>query len=130
MLSRLSKILLAVFLSLIFTVTLSKLVLCIYHNLFNENHSQDNVKVYDVKDDVHSGGGSSGGQDVGGEVENWLEENQLGQYKKLFRDKGKFGSFKKFCCDIIKLNFMFLALHYIYEHKLEQTCAHFMLHPF
>lgn len=72
MLLRLVKILVAIFLSLMFTISLLKLVICVYNEYVNE-------------DDLGSFSGSSNT-----EVDEWLEENDLGEYKKLFRDNGEF----------------------------------------
>lgn len=56
------KVLLAIFLSLMFTVSLGKLVLCLWSTLYVSEKS---------------------------EADEWLEENALGQYKQIFREQGK-----------------------------------------
>lgn len=56
------KVLLAVFLSLMFTVSLAKLVLCLWSTLYVSDKS---------------------------EADEWLEENTLGQYKQIFREQGR-----------------------------------------
>lgn len=60
---RIAKILVAIFLSLVFTVTLLKLVLCIHDEYYNEQNS-----------------------DIA--VDTWLEQNNLEKYKELFKEKG------------------------------------------
>lgn len=65
MVLRLAKILVAVGLSLLFTISLAKLVLCIWNWQFIE-----------VDDGVAA-------------VENWLNQNELEKYKDLFIKNGK-----------------------------------------
>lgn len=57
------KIVLAIFLSLTFTISLWKLIICAHEKLFDEFN--------------------------GYAVDEWLEENNLGEYKELFRSMGE-----------------------------------------
>lgn len=57
------KIVLAIILSLTFTVSLWKLIICAHDKLFDEFN--------------------------GYAVDEWLEENDLGEYKQLFKNMGK-----------------------------------------
>ncbi|XP_055594596.1 apoptosis-resistant E3 ubiquitin protein ligase 1 isoform X2 [Uranotaenia lowii] len=95
MIVRCVKILLAVGLSLMFTVSLAKLVLCVWSEWFIE-HSADYEILYP---NGRSAGGSTtgnlgsipGGDRMGRSsslVDDWLEQNQLGKYEQLFRDRG------------------------------------------
>lgn len=65
MIVRCVKILVAIILSLMFTLSLAKLVICLWDNL-----------------DVSNSGRF--------DVNNWLDQNDLGIYKDLFRQNGKF----------------------------------------
>ncbi|XP_050076858.1 apoptosis-resistant E3 ubiquitin protein ligase 1 isoform X4 [Anopheles maculipalpis] len=67
MLVRCIKILVAVVLSLTFTISLSKLVLCIWNGWFNADAADYETPTI---------------------VDEWLDHNQLGKYKQLFRDRG------------------------------------------
>ena len=67
MISRCVKILVAIFLSLVFTISLAKLVICLWRDL-------------DFSDSGRM------------EVEQWLEQNHLEEYKELFRINGNFSS--------------------------------------
>lgn len=64
MLLRIAKILVAIFLSLIFTISLLKLVICIHDEYYNDQNSDM------------------------GSVDTWLEQNNLGHYKEIFKAKG------------------------------------------
>lgn len=72
MVLRLAKILVAVGLSLLFTISLAKLVLCIW------NH--------------HFADGGDGVDDGVAAVEKWLDQHGLGKHKKLFAERGKYPS--------------------------------------
>lgn len=63
MLIKIGKIVLAIVLSFTFTFSLWKLIICIHTKYFDDFNSHT--------------------------VDNWLEENELGTYKKLFRDLGE-----------------------------------------
>ena len=63
MLLKIGKIVLAIVLSFTFTFSLWKLIICIHTKYFDDFNSNT--------------------------VDNWLEENELGAYKKLFRDLGE-----------------------------------------
>lgn len=63
MLLKIGKIVLAIALSFTFTLSLWKLIICIHTNYFDDFN-------------LHT-------------VDNWLEQNDLGAYKKLFRDLGE-----------------------------------------
>lgn len=65
MVLRLAKVLVAVGLSLLFTISLAKLVICIWNWQFVED--TDGVVA----------------------VENWLHQNRLGQYTELFIKSGE-----------------------------------------
>lgn len=73
MLFRYIKLIAAIILSLIFTISLVRLVLSIWNQL--------NAKAH-----WNRGGWN--------EVELWLEQNQLDEYKDLFRDKGRREDFR------------------------------------
>lgn len=92
MIVRCVKILLAVVLSLTFTISLAKLVLCVWSEWFIEN-STDYEILYGYPP-LHRGGGGGGGRSRTSSssslVDEWLEQNQLGKYRQLFRDRGKF----------------------------------------
>lgn len=82
MVLRLAKASLAVGLSLLFTISLAKLVLCIWSAYFVENDG-DNVAA----------------------VEKWLHQNDLAQYKDLFAQKGKYSLDKEcFATPISRIN--------------------------
>lgn len=70
MLIRVVKIAISLSVSFMFTISLFKLVLCIHNKYFND-------------DSLEFNGGTSN------EVDNWLKENGLGQYKDLFHANGK-----------------------------------------
>lgn len=61
MLMRIAKIVLAITLSFSFTFSLWKIIICVHDRFFSDLEA----------------------------VDNWLEENSLGQYKVLFRDFGE-----------------------------------------
>lgn len=86
MIVRCVKILLAVLLSLTFTISLAKLVLCVWSEWFIEN-STDYEILYGYPP-LHRGGPSR--TSSGSLVDEWLEQNQLGKYRQLFRDRGEF----------------------------------------
>lgn len=64
MIVRFVKILVAIILSFMFTLSLAKLVICLWDNL-----------------DVSNSGRL--------DVDNWLDQNDLGKYKRQFLQKGK-----------------------------------------
>lgn len=66
------KILLAVLLSLMFTISLMKLVFVLWENFFILSNDLESEKF---------------------NVNIWLDENNLSQYKNLFKEKGKFKMF-------------------------------------
>lgn len=63
MLQKVGKIVLAIILSFTFTISLWKVTICIHERFFDEFNAIS--------------------------VDNWLEENDLGDYKQLFRDMGE-----------------------------------------
>jgi hypothetical protein len=63
MLLKVAKIVLAIALSFTFTISLWKIIICVHESYFDEF----NINA----------------------VDNWLEENDLGDYKQLFRDMGE-----------------------------------------
>lgn len=60
MLFHCAKILVAVILSLMFTISLGKVFICIWSDVY-----------------------------IDAEVEEWLEQNNFGKFKQLFKDRGK-----------------------------------------
>uniref|UniRef100_A0A182F164 SAM domain-containing protein n=1 Tax=Anopheles albimanus TaxID=7167 RepID=A0A182F164_ANOAL len=89
MLVRCVKILVAVVLSLTFTISLSKLVLCFWNDWFNANAADYEILA------PYPGGGRPGPFGPGAAhrrrasiVDDWLDQHQLGKYKRLFRDQG------------------------------------------
>jgi hypothetical protein len=64
MMLKIGKILLAILLSLTFTISLWKIILCVHTSYFDERN-------------LHA-------------VDNWLDANELGAYKKLFKDMGEY----------------------------------------
>lgn len=64
MLMRIAKIILAITLSFCFTFSLWKIVICVHDRYFSDLEA----------------------------VDNWLDENFMGQYKELFRRAGEFSS--------------------------------------
>ncbi|XP_021704031.1 apoptosis-resistant E3 ubiquitin protein ligase 1 isoform X1 [Aedes aegypti] len=83
MIVRCVKILLAVVLSLTFTISLAKLVLYVWSEWFIEN-SADYEILHGYPPLRHGADGSRSGS----LVDEWLEQNQLGKYRQLFRDRG------------------------------------------
>ncbi|KAL1403960.1 hypothetical protein pipiens_019128 [Culex pipiens pipiens] len=84
MIIRCVKILLAVVLSLTFTVSLAKLVLCVWTEVFIENSADyEIVHGYPGRSRSHRNGGG------GSLVDDWLDQNQLGKYRQLFRDQAQ-----------------------------------------
>lgn len=75
------KILVAIFLSLMFTISLAKLVICIYDDYY---FNEDNFTLFAEQQ-------QEGEEEptTANEVDNWLTENDLGEHKKLFRDNGE-----------------------------------------
>ncbi|XP_063699374.1 apoptosis-resistant E3 ubiquitin protein ligase 1 isoform X1 [Culicoides brevitarsis] len=67
MTNRVGIILVAISLSFLFTASMSKLVLCLWRELFNYELSSANQWE---------------------QIDNWLDESELGKYKQLFREKG------------------------------------------
>ena len=67
MLQKAGKIILAIILSFTFTISLWKITFAVHEKYFNELNMND--------------------------VDSWLEENDLGSYKQLFRDFGEFVKF-------------------------------------
>jgi hypothetical protein len=69
MIIRSFKIVVAIFLSFLFTISLCKIVLVV-HNFFTETRGNfaTSERVY---------------------INDWLDDNGLGDYKELFREKGK-----------------------------------------
>lgn len=65
MILRCIKITLAIVLSLMFTISLAKLVICLWEKIDYLNNGR-------------------------GDVDQWLEQNQLQGYKELFKRNGKF----------------------------------------
>lgn len=63
MLLKAGKIILALILSFTFTISLWKIIICVHEKYFDDF----NINA----------------------VDNWLDENDLGDYKQLFRDKGE-----------------------------------------
>uniref|UniRef100_A0A8W7PIR9 Uncharacterized protein n=1 Tax=Anopheles coluzzii TaxID=1518534 RepID=A0A8W7PIR9_ANOCL len=97
MLVRCIKILVAVLLSLTFTISLSKLVLCVWNGWFNADAADYEIFAsYPGAAGRHGPSPSSGkSPPYGGAsrhtptiVDEWLDHNQLGKYKQLFRDRG------------------------------------------
>ncbi|KFB39845.1 hypothetical protein ZHAS_00007217 [Anopheles sinensis] len=82
MLVRCVKILVAVVLSLTFTISLSKLVLCVWNGWFNADAAD-----YEIFAPFSSGPASH--QRRVSIVDSWLDHNQLGKYKQLFRDRAQ-----------------------------------------
>lgn len=78
MLLKVGKVLLAIFLSLIFTISLWKFVICVYEKFTNEFMAYG--------------------------VDEWLEENDLGQYSQLFKKMGKYTDRKKEMIFILDTN--------------------------
>ena len=68
MIKRCIKILVAIFLSLMFTISLGKLVICLWDDYYAVNYGYTSSKA---------------------DIDEWLEQNNLADYKQLFRDKGK-----------------------------------------
>lgn len=68
MTNRLGIIIIAISLSFMFTASMSKLVLCLWRELFN--YELSSAKQWE-------------------QIDNWLDESELGDYKQLFREKGK-----------------------------------------
>uniref|UniRef100_A0A182M3K2 Uncharacterized protein n=1 Tax=Anopheles culicifacies TaxID=139723 RepID=A0A182M3K2_9DIPT len=98
MLVRCIKILVAVVLSLTFTISLSKLVLCIWNGWFNADAADYEIFAsYPGAGRLGSSSSTTSSQYAGGSrqrhtptiVDEWLDHNQLGKYKQLFRDKDK-----------------------------------------
>lgn len=93
MIVRCVKILLAVVLSLTFTISLAKLVLYVWSEWFIEN-SADYEILYGYpplhRNGAGGGGGNGGSHSSRSLVDEWLEQNQLGKYRQLFRDRGEF----------------------------------------
>ncbi|XP_058121974.1 apoptosis-resistant E3 ubiquitin protein ligase 1 isoform X1 [Anopheles ziemanni] len=81
MLVRCVKILVAVVLSLTFTISLSKLVLCVWNGWFNADAAD-----YEIFAPFSSGPAPH--QQRVSIVDSWLDHNQLGKHKQLFRDRG------------------------------------------
>jgi hypothetical protein len=73
------KILVAIFLSLMFTISLAKLVICIYDDYYFNEEENFTLFVEDVEQE----------EEANNQVDNWLTENDLGEYIKLFRDNGE-----------------------------------------
>lgn len=67
MLLKIGKIVLAIILSFTFTISLWKIIICVHERYFDEF----NINA----------------------VDNWLDENGLGDYKQLFRDMGEYIEF-------------------------------------
>lgn len=55
------KILVAILLSFMFTISLGKVIICVWSDVY-----------------------------INAEVEEWLDQNNLGKFKQLFKDKGNF----------------------------------------
>uniref|UniRef100_A0A182IE36 Uncharacterized protein n=1 Tax=Anopheles arabiensis TaxID=7173 RepID=A0A182IE36_ANOAR len=100
MLVRCIKILVAVLLSLTFTISLSKLVLCVWNGWFNADAADYEIFAsYPGAAGRHGPSSSSGkSPPYGGAsrhsptiVDEWLDHNQLGKYKQLFRDRASNG---------------------------------------
>ncbi|XP_062549284.1 apoptosis-resistant E3 ubiquitin protein ligase 1 isoform X2 [Armigeres subalbatus] len=81
MIVRCVKILLAVVLSLTFTISLAKLVLCVWSEWFIENSAD--YEILHGYPPLRRGGSRSSSL-----VDEWLEQSQLGKYRQLFRDRG------------------------------------------
>lgn len=92
MIVRCVKILLAVVLSLTFTISLAKLVLYVWSEWFIEN-SADYEILHGYPPLRHGADGSRSGS----LVDEWLEQNQLGKYRQLFRDRGEFSCSRVIC---------------------------------
>ncbi|XP_053677079.1 apoptosis-resistant E3 ubiquitin protein ligase 1 isoform X1 [Anopheles nili] len=94
MLVRCIKILVAVMLSLTFTISLSKLVLCVWNGWFNADAAD--YEIFASYPGLGPSSAPSTSTSAGGSqqrrtptiVDEWLDHNQLGKYKQLFRDKG------------------------------------------
>lgn len=69
MTNRLGIIIIAITLSFMFTASMSKLVLCLWRELFNYELSSANQWE---------------------QIDGWLDESELGHYKQLFREKGEY----------------------------------------
>uniref|UniRef100_A0A182TCE1 Uncharacterized protein n=1 Tax=Anopheles maculatus TaxID=74869 RepID=A0A182TCE1_9DIPT len=98
MLVRCIKILVAVVLSLTFTISLSKLVLCIWNGWFNADAADYEIFASypgagrlgpSAATSHHPSAGSYGTRQrhTPTIVDEWLDHNQLGKYKQLFRDR-------------------------------------------
>lgn len=68
MTNRVGIIIVAISLSFLFTASMSKLVLCLWRELFNYEFSSASQWE---------------------QIDTWLDESELGQYKQLFREKGE-----------------------------------------
>lgn len=66
MLLKISKIILAIILSLTFTISLWKIIICVHTKYFDD---------FDLNGDS---------------VDTWLIQNELGAYRELFRNMGEF----------------------------------------
>uniref|UniRef100_A0A182NEE4 Uncharacterized protein n=1 Tax=Anopheles dirus TaxID=7168 RepID=A0A182NEE4_9DIPT len=94
MLVRCIKILVAVVLSLTFTVSLSKLVLCVWNGWFNADAADYEIFA-SYPGAGRLGSAAPSASSTGGSyyrrtptvVDEWLDHNQLGKYKQLFRDR-------------------------------------------
>lgn len=69
MTNRVGIIIVAISLSFLFTASMSKLVLCVWRELFN----------YELSSAIQWE-----------QIDNWLDESELGQYKQLYREKGEY----------------------------------------
>lgn len=69
MVLRLGKILVAVGLSLLFTISLVKLAICFWREIFHYDFDGNGTQIE--------------------QIDKWLEDNDLGEYKKLFKEKGE-----------------------------------------
>uniref|UniRef100_A0A182P380 Uncharacterized protein n=1 Tax=Anopheles epiroticus TaxID=199890 RepID=A0A182P380_9DIPT len=99
MLVRCIKILVAVVLSLTFTISLSKLVLCVWNGWFNADAADYEIFAsypgaarHGPSDRPSSSksapyGGGTRQRYTPTIVDEWLDHNQLGKYKQLFRDQ-------------------------------------------